>query len=313
MNTKGFLLLLVTVIVIGGSIGGAFAGGLALGRSQNDDADSVESLLQQRFGGAIQGGQFGGALTGEQSGGIQGGQFGGGVQPAQQAPFSPREGGFAGQDRTGAGETLTRNVFNGTVTSLEGNILTVAAGDEQNDVDLGENAAIQIFGPGTAEDISQGDRVLVIISGDTTSGGPVDAVAVIVNPPEGGGVFGGGGPGGGGFGGGGPGGGGFGGRGGFGGGASIGILNGTVGQTGGGVLTVITDSGETQVNLGEQVAIQIYKPGTLEDISTGDRVRVITATDDESGEPVTTTSIVVNPPEGGFGGGGGFGGRPQRP
>ncbi|MCI0843883.1 MAG: hypothetical protein J4N87_00920, partial [Chloroflexi bacterium] len=197
MNTKGFLLLLVTVIVIGGSIGGAFAGGLALGRSQDDDADSVESLLQQRFGGAIQGGQFGGALTGEQSGGIQGGQFGGG---AQQAPSSPSEGGFAGQDRTGAGETLTRDVFNGTVTSLEGNILTVAAGDEQNDVDLGENASIQIFGSGTAEDISQGDRVLVIVSGDTTSGGPVDAVSVIVNPPEGGGVFGGGGPGGGGFG-----------------------------------------------------------------------------------------------------------------
>ena len=101
--------------------------------------------------------------------------------------------------------------------------------------------------------------------------------------------------------------------GGFGGGASIGILNGTVGEVGGGVLTVITESGETRVNLGEQVVIQIYETGTLEDISTGDRVLVITATDDESGEPVTTTSIVVNPPEGGFGGGGGFGGRPQRP
>ena len=61
------------------------------------------------------------------------------------------------------------------------------------------------------------------------------------------------------------------------------------------------------------MAIQIYETGTLEDISTGDRVLVITATDNESGEPVTTTSIVVNPPEGGFGGGGGFGGRPQRP
>ena len=44
----------------------------------------------------------------------------------------------------------------------------------------------------TAEDISQGDRVLVIVSGDTTSGGPVDAVSVMVNPPEGGGSGGGG-------------------------------------------------------------------------------------------------------------------------
>ena len=64
MSTKGFLLLLVTIIAIGGSIGGAFAGGLALGRSQNDDSDSIESLLQQRFGGAIPGGQFGGGTAG---------------------------------------------------------------------------------------------------------------------------------------------------------------------------------------------------------------------------------------------------------
>ena len=314
MSTKGFLLLLVTVIVIGGSIGGAFAGGLALGRSQDDDADSAAALLQQRFGGqagAFQGGQFGGG----QAGAIPGGQFGGapsggsltegGAQTDQEAPLRLEEGGInpRGPSRTGAGETFTRDVFNGTVTSLDGNILTVSAGEEQNEVDLGENATIQIFGSGTAEDISQGDRVLVIVSGDTSSGAPVDAISVIVNPPEGGGVFGGGGPGGGGF----------GGRGGFGGGTPIGILNGTVGEVGSDSLTVVTDSGETQVNLGDQVAIQIYETGTTDDISPGDRVLVITATDDESGAPVTTTSIIVNPPEGGGFGGGGFGGRPRRP
>ena len=138
----------------------------------------------------------------------------------------------------------------------------------------------------TAEDISQGDRVLVIVSGDTTSGGPVDAVSVIVNPPEVGGAFGGD--------------------------TSIGILNGAVGEAGGGGLTVAADSGETRVNLGDQVAVQIYETGTLEDISMGDRVLVINSTDDESGEPVTTTSIVINPSEGGGSGGGGFGGRRQR-
>lgn len=127
---------------------------------------------------------------------------------------------------------------------------------------------------------------MVIVSGDTTSGGPVDAVSVIVNPPEVGGAFGGD--------------------------TSIGILNGTVGEVGGGGLTVAADSGETRVNLGDQVAVQIYETGTLEDISMGDRVLVINSTDDESGEPVTTTSIVINPSEGGGSGGGGFGGRRQR-
>lgn len=99
----------------------------------------------------------------------------------------------------------------------------------------------------------------------------------------------------------------------FGSGTSIGILNGTVGEVGCGNLTVATDSGETRVNRGDQVAVQIYETGTLEDISTGDRVLVINSTDDESGEPVTTTSIVINPPEAGGSGGGGFGGRRQRP
>ena len=60
--------------------------------------------------------------------------------------------------------------------------------------------------------------MLVIVSGDTTTGGPVDAISVIVNPPEGGGTFGGGG---------------FAGRGGLGGGAaSIGIVSGSVSQAG---------------------------------------------------------------------------------
>ena len=115
----------------------------------------------------------------------------------------------------------------------------------------------------------------------------------MVNPPEVGGAFGG--------------------RGGLGGGTSIGILNGTVGEVGCGSLTVATDSGETRVNLGDQVAVQIYETGTLEDISTGDRVLVVNSTDDESGDSVTTTSIVINPPKGGGSGGGGFGGRRQRP
>ena len=37
MNTKAFLLLLAAVLVLGGGLGGAFAGGVALGKSQGDD------------------------------------------------------------------------------------------------------------------------------------------------------------------------------------------------------------------------------------------------------------------------------------
>ena len=37
MNTKAFVLLVVTVLVLGAGVGGAFAGGIALGRSQGDE------------------------------------------------------------------------------------------------------------------------------------------------------------------------------------------------------------------------------------------------------------------------------------
>ena len=127
-------------------------------------------------------------------------------------------------------------------------------------------------------------------------------MTVIVNPPQAGGTFGGG----------------FGGRGGFGG-TQIEVLNGSVSKVNGSQITVTTESGETVVNLSSNSAIQRYSEGTVEDLSTGVSVLVVTSTDDESGEPVVTTSVVVNPPEfgrqvdgGGFDGGG-FGGRPQHP
>ena len=295
MSTKGFLLLLATVIVIGGSIGGAFSGGLALGRSQNDDADPIAALLDQRFGGGqLQGGQFGGLLSEGNGGGS--GEFSGQPSPSGEGEsgITPR-----GPGQSGLATSVSRDIFNGTVSSLEGNLLTVTAGDAENQVDLSGNVVVQLFGLGTSEDISQGDRVLVIASGDISSGEPVDAISVTVTPPESGGAFGGGG---------------FAGRGGLGGagGTPIGIVSGIVSETDDGQITVATNSGETRVNLAGDPEIQVYREGTPDDISSGDQVLVISATDDESGDPVTTTTIIVNPPEiGGFGGGL-FGGRPQR-
>jgi hypothetical protein len=178
--------------------------------------------------------------------------------------------------------------------------LIVSAGDGESQVDLSGNVVVQVFGTGTSEDISQGDRVLVIASGDTSSVEPIDAISVTVNPPEGGVAFGGGG--------------GFAGRGGVSGagGTPIAILSGTVSELRDNRLTIATDSGETQVNLANDLEVQVYLEGTPDDISSGDQVLVITTTDDEIGEPVTTTTVIVNPPETGGFGGGVFGGRPQR-
>ena len=41
MSTKVFIFLLVGVLVLGGSVGGAFAGGVAIGKNQADESPTI--------------------------------------------------------------------------------------------------------------------------------------------------------------------------------------------------------------------------------------------------------------------------------
>ena len=187
------------------------------------------------------------------------------------------------------------------IDPLDGNLLSVTSGEAENQVDLSGITSILSIESGTADDISQGDQVLVIASGDLENGDPVDAIAVTVNQPaDGGGARRG-----------------FGDRGGLSG-TPIGTVSGSVSKVDDSQITVDTDTGAVTVNLQSESTIQIYKTGTINDLTEGVSVLVVTSTDDESGAPVTPTSVVINPPEfgrqfgdGGFGGS--FGGRPQRP
>jgi hypothetical protein len=187
------------------------------------------------------------------------------------------------------------------IDPLDGNLLSVTSGEAENQVDLSGITSILSIESGTADDISQGDQVLVIASGDLENGDPVDAIAVTVNQTaDGGGARRG-----------------FGDRGGLSG-TPIGTVSGSVSKVDDSQITVDTDTGAVTVNLQSESTIQIYKTGTINDLTEGVSVLVVTSTDDESGAPVTPTSVVINPPEfgrqfgdGGFGGS--FGGRPQRP
>lgn len=320
MSTKAFMVLLVIVIAIGGLIGG----GLVLTIGQDDDAATDAAASQQQFTGGQR------PSGGAQAGGIQGGQFGGAgfgdMTEAEREAFRAQLGGASIGDMTeaerealraqfggatagggvaGGGGGFAPSILNGAISAVDSNSLTLTTDSGETRLVLGDDSTVQTFAAGTVGDLSLGDRIFVIYTGDIESGEPVDAVSVIVNQPEGAGNFGGG------FGG-----GGFGGRAGFGG---LGFLNGTVGAVEDNLLTVATDSGETEVTLGGDLTIQIYESVAAGDLKPGDLVLVIVTGDLESGEPVVATSVTVNPPEGGglFGGrqfgGGGFGGRPQRP
>ena len=179
---------MVTVIVIGGSISGAFSGGLALGRSQSDDTLSESAVLRQFgagqtfSGGGLPGGQSRAPLT----------------EIPQSAPLSVEDlselraalgnGGGAIGGRGGFGGLLT-----GTIGTVDGNVFTVTTDAGETQVNLGDDSTVQLYESGTAADLSPGDRVLVFPSGEAESGEPIDAASVIVNPPDGAGIFGGGG------------------------------------------------------------------------------------------------------------------------
>jgi hypothetical protein len=62
-------------------------------------------------------------------------------------------------------------------------------------------------------------------------------------------------------------------------------------------IIAVTESVRVTVNLLPDFTVQTYKTGTIDDLTDGLSVLVVTSTDDGSGAPVTTTSVVNNPPE----------------
>ena len=187
---------MVTVVALGGSIGGAFSGGLALGRTQGHDAFPESAVLRQFGDGQSSTGVSpSGEILGDRLGGATGDsqvfRFEGEPQNGQETPSGSGDpGGF------GSGGTFSRNVLTGAIGSVDGNLLTVTTESGETQVNLTDDATIQLYESGTAADLSPGDQVLVFASSSAEGSEVLDATSVIVNPPEGAGLFGGGRPGG---------------------------------------------------------------------------------------------------------------------
>ena len=184
---------------MGGSIGGAFAGGVALGKTQSED--SVASGLPATGGGESQLGQPGLSLP-------QGGRLRQGIQSgdiSQQELDRLREGfrseGLGQQDlgqafrqsQGGAlGGTVTRDFpgRTGAIEQIEGNTLTISTEEGTVQVLIGTDTTIQRFTEATLAELAEGMRITLI--GQPGEDGAVQAVSIIVVPDDQGGFFGGG-------------------------------------------------------------------------------------------------------------------------
>ena len=121
--SKSFLFLLVLVIILGASLGGAFVGGVVLGRNQPEDAGGGVPVEQVSQEAAPAGTPAGAAATGNSAPG---------GSPASLGDSPGNSSGDAGS----AGPS-GRGGLNGTAQRLEGNVLTVVTPPGRTAGDVG--------------------------------------------------------------------------------------------------------------------------------------------------------------------------------
>ena len=173
MSTKAVMLTVAGIAALAVSAGGAFAGGIALGKSQaNEAAESpaaadtqsdtpdLSQLIQQFQSGEFDADAF--AQLREQFGGT----------------------GDGAGDGTGGGG---RGLF-GTIETVEGDTLTINTQRGPLQAAVGSETTIQLFTDGTLADLAAGMQVTVV--SERADDGSVVATSITVIP-EGGGGFGG--------------------------------------------------------------------------------------------------------------------------
>lgn len=178
MNTKAVLLVVAVIAALAVTAGGAFAGGIALGKSQaNDDAESTAAADTQPAGSSE-------ALDLDalrQQ--FQSGDFDPEAFAQLQEQFGGQFGGAGGGRRFGGGDGLS-----GTIETIEGNTLTINTPRGPLQAEVGPETTIQIFADGTLADLEAGMQVTVI--SERADDGSVVATSITVTP-EGAGGFGG--------------------------------------------------------------------------------------------------------------------------
>ena len=192
MNTKAFVTLLVVALVLGASLGGAFAGGIVLGKSQRGEAAMNGPTSQPTGLSQQQSSQKGDASPGQlrqrfQAGNLTSEELAQLQQQAQQF----RGGGFGvGTGQRGGGFGGARGGLTGTIEKIEGNKVTINTAQGPLQATIGAETAIQMLAQGTFADLIQGLRVTVV--GQRGEDGTVTARSIFITPEGTDGFFGGG-------------------------------------------------------------------------------------------------------------------------
>ena len=178
MSTKAVLLAVAGIAALAVSAGGAFAGGIAVGKGQADSAaESTSTADTQPAGGS-------GALDLDalrQQ--FQSGELDPETLAQLQEQFGGQFGGTGGGRRFGGGDGLF-----GTIETIEGDTLTINTPRGPLQASVGPETTIQVFAEGTLADLEAGMQVTVV--SERADDGSVVATSITVTP-EGAGGFGG--------------------------------------------------------------------------------------------------------------------------
>ena len=167
--SKSFVILLALVLALGVSVGGAFAGGVALGKGQGSNNPVEASQAGFGPGGGQRG--SGAQATGRAARGDgQQSAAGGGAGPA----------GFGGRARD---RSMT-----GPIAKIEGNTLTIDTPRGPLVVEVGEDTAISKVSDVGREGLTEGARIRVM--GQRGTDGAVAARTILIVPEGSEGLFG---------------------------------------------------------------------------------------------------------------------------
>lgn len=166
---KSFLMLLVTIAILGAALGGAFVGGVVYGRSQAANAAMLPPGLDSGFAG-------GGPSVGVPEGAVAGpGGVGFVAPPGVEGSFPGADAGNGGN--VGGG----RGGLTGLVAEVDGNNLSLTTPQGNTLVTLTADTALSRLAPADRAELTAGITIR-LVGRPNADGGIFQARSVVIIP-----------------------------------------------------------------------------------------------------------------------------------